>query len=229
MGSRGGAEARRRRGERAAVAENEELKCQARARHREVRHREAGRPLPAGGLNECRAEAYSRGAIGMEPAMSATRFALAFFALLLALPTGIALAQPGSAAGVEAGVRALEGRGAALEGRAAPTAAASASGPACRKIYVNAAAIPDGVTLTVTINGAVIGTYNKAAHSDLEGFMRPGANNIGLAFSAPGSATTGASLNCLPPLPATLRSIILELHPTAGQLRAETVVVLSAP
>jgi hypothetical protein len=164
----------------------------------------------------------------MEAAMSPTRFALAFFALLLALPPGAASAQPRSAADLEARLRALEARVAALEGRASPAGAPnSASGPACRKIYVNAAAIPDGVTLTVTINGAVIGTYNKAAHSDLEGFMRPGANTIALAFSAPGTATTGASLNCLPPLPATLRSIILELHPTAGQLRAERAVVLS--
>lgn len=160
--------------------------------------------------------------------MSPTRFAIAFFALLLALPPAAALAQPRSTADLEARLRALEARVAALEGRAAPApAAASATGPACRKIYVNAAAIPDGVTLTVSINGALIGTYNKAAHSDLEGFMRPGANTIALAFSAPGTATTGASLNCLPPLPATLRSIILELHPTAGQLRAETAVVLS--
>jgi hypothetical protein len=165
----------------------------------------------------------------MEAAMSATRPALASFAFLLALTSGPAPAQPGSAAGLEARLRALEARVAALEGRAATAAGApaSASGPACRKIYVNAAAIPDEVTLTVTINGTVIGTYNKAAHSDLEGFMRPGANNIGLAFSAPGTATTGASLNCLPPLPATLRSVILELHPTAGALRAETAVVLS--
>jgi hypothetical protein len=164
----------------------------------------------------------------MEAAMSATRPALAAFAFLFALTPGIALAQPGSAAGLEARLRALEARVAALEGHAASSAGApAASGPACRKIYVNAAAIPDGVTLTVTINGALIGTYNKAAHSDLEGFMRPGANIIGLAFSAPGTATTGASLNCLPPLPATLRSIILELHPTGGQLRAETAVVLS--
>jgi hypothetical protein len=166
----------------------------------------------------------------METAMSATRPTLAFFALLLALQPAAALAQPRPAADLEARLRALEARVAALEGRAAPTAAAAApaaTGPACRKIYVQAAAIPDGATLTVTVNGATVGTYNKFAHSDLEGFMRPGPNTIALAFSAPGTATTGASLHCLPPLPATLRSIILELHPTAGQLRAETAVVLS--
>src|SRR3954468_13607007 len=164
----------------------------------------------------------------MEAAMSATRPLLAALALSLALPPAAAFAQPGSAAQVEARLRALEARVAALEGRSAPAGAGRAApGPACRKIYVNAAAIPDGVTLTVTLNGALIGTYNKAAHSDLEGFMRPGANTIGLAFSAPGTAPPGPSLNCPPPLPATLRSIILELHPTAGQLRAETVVVLS--
>jgi hypothetical protein len=86
---------------------------------------------------------------------------------------------------------------------------------------------PDGATLTVAVNGATIGTYNKYAHSGLEGFLRPGPNTIALTFSAPGTATTGASLHCLPPLPVTLRSIILELHPTGGQLRAETTVVLS--
>jgi hypothetical protein len=160
----------------------------------------------------------------MEAAMSATRHALAALAFLLALPPGLALAQPGSAADLAARVRALEARVAALEGRAAP---APASGPACRKIYVNAAAIPDGVTLTVTVNGTIVGTSNKFARADLEGFMRPGANRIGLAFSAPGGATTGASLHCLPPLPATLRATILELHPTAGQLTAEVGVMLS--
>jgi hypothetical protein len=168
---------------------------------------------------------------GTEAARSATRPTLALFALLLALPPAAALAQPRSAADLEARLRAIEARVAALEGRAAPAAAAaapaSAAGPACRKIYVQAAAIPDGATLTVTVNGATVGAYNKAAHSDLEGFMRPGANTIALAFSAPGTATTGASLNCLPPLPATLRSIILELHPAGGALQAETAVVLS--
>jgi hypothetical protein len=161
--------------------------------------------------------------------MPATRHILAALALLLALPPAAALAQPRSAADLEARLRALEARVAALEGRAAPAAGAplAATGPACRKIYVQAAAIPDGATLTVTVNGATIGTYNKYAHSDLEGFLRPGPNNIALAFSAPGTATTGASLHCLPPLPATLRSIILELKPTPGQLRAETAVVLS--
>jgi hypothetical protein len=161
--------------------------------------------------------------------MSATRPILALSALLLALPAGAASAQPRSAADLEARVRALEARVAALEGRAVPAAGAPASGPACRKIYVQAAAIPAGATLTVTVNGAVVGTYNKAAHSDLEGFMRPGPNTIGLAFSAPGTATTGASLHCLPPLPATLRSVILDLKPTGGRLTAETAVALSAP
>ncbi|MEA3050289.1 MAG: hypothetical protein QOG84_2125 [Sphingomonadales bacterium] len=162
--------------------------------------------------------------------MPATRHILAALALLLALPPAAALAQPRSAANLEARLRALEARVAALEGRAAPAAGAAApaaAGPACRKIYVQAAAIPDGATLTVTVNGATIGTYNKYAHSDLEGFLRPGPNNIALAFSAPGTATTGASLHCLPPLPATLRSIILELKPAGGQLRAETAVMLS--
>jgi hypothetical protein len=163
--------------------------------------------------------------------MSATRPNLALLALLLALPPGAASAQPRSAADLEARVRALEARVAALEGRTGPATAypAPASGPACRKIYVQAAAIPAGATLTVTVNGAVVGTYNKAAHSDLEGFMRPGPNTIGLAFSAPGTATTGASLHCLPPLPATLRSVILDLKPTGGRLAAETAVALSAP
>jgi hypothetical protein len=165
----------------------------------------------------------------MEAAMPRTRPALALFAFLLALPPGAASAQPGSAAAVEARLRALEARVAALEGRGAPAAAAApgfASGPACRKLYVNAAAIPAGVTLTVTVNGATVGTYNKFAHADLEGFMRPGANRIALAFAAPGTATTGASLHCLPPLPATLRATILELRPTDGRLTAETAVVL---
>jgi hypothetical protein len=146
----------------------------------------------------------------MEAAMSATCHALAALAFLLALPPGLALAQPGSAADLAARVRALEARVAALEGRAAPAVleGAPASGPACRKIYVNAAAIPDGVTLTVTVNGTIVGTSNKFARADLEGFMRPGANRIGLAFSAPGGPTTGASLHCLPrsPPPCAPRS-----------------------
>ncbi len=134
---------------------------------------------------------------------------------------------PGS---LEARVQALEARMAAIEARAAPPAGAapaSATGPACRRLNVNGSRIPPGGTLSVAVNGTVVGTWDNAAYGDLEPFMRPGPNVIALAFAAaPAGNTADAELRCLPPGVASSRTVVLRLRPAPGRLRAETVVVL---
>ena len=144
----------------------------------------------------------------------------------LALAPASALAQPGS---LEARVRALEARVAALEGRS-PPAAAAATGPACRRLNVNGSRIPPGGTLSASVNGTVVGSWDGSAYGDLEPFMRPGPNTVALAFAAaPAGNTADAELRCLPPGVASSRTTILRLRPAPGRLRAETVVILPGP
>lgn len=146
----------------------------------------------------------------------------------LAAPPGAA-AQPPPPASLEARVQALEARMAAIEARTAPPAGAGATGagPACRRLNVNGSRIPPGGTLTATVNGTVVGTWDEAAYGDLEPFMRPGPNTIALAFAAaPAGNTADAELRCLPPGAASSRTVVLRLRPAPGRLRAETVVVL---
>jgi hypothetical protein len=165
----------------------------------------------------------------MEAAMCRLRSALAIAFLVPALAPASALAPP---ADLEARLRALEARVAALEGRAAPAAAAAnvpAAGPACRRLNVNGSQIVPGATLTVTVNGTPVATFDQNAYGDLEPFMRPGPNHIALAFASPGNAGTEAELRCLPPGVPTSRTVVLRLKPTAQRLRAETVVVLPGP
>jgi hypothetical protein len=158
----------------------------------------------------------------MEAAMS--RLRLVLFGSALAFT-----AAPAAAQDVEARLRALEARVSALEGRAAPaaSAASAAPGPACRRLNVNGSSITPGATLTVTVNGTTVATFDENAYGDLESFMRPGPNTVGLAFAAPGGAGTSAELRCLPPNVASSRTVILRLKPTATRLSAQAQVNLS--
>ena len=145
----------------------------------------------------------------------------------LALQPRAALAQPPAPGSLEARVKALEARVAAIEGRAAAPAGPAATGPACRRLNVNGSRIPPGGTLSVAVNGKVVGTWDESAYGDLEPFMRPGPNVIALAFAAaPAGNTADAELRCLPPGVASSRTVVLRLRPAPGRLRAETVVVL---
>lgn len=154
----------------------------------------------------------------------------ALAALLLATPLP-ALAQ--SAGSLEARVKALEARVAAIESRAGagtPAAAptnARAAGPACTRLNVNASQITPGTTLTVTVNGTTVATYDENAYGDLEPFMQPGPNTIGLSFDSAGSGGANAELRCLPPSSRTSRTVVLRLKPTAKRLSAQAVVILT--
>ena len=156
--------------------------------------------------------------------MSRSSPTLATSLLLLAGAPAAALAQP---ADLEARLRALEARVAALEGRAPAVPAPSMAGPACRRLNVNGSQIVAGATLTVTVNGTAVATFDGNAYADLEPFMLPGPNRVALAFAGPGGPGTGAELRCLPPGVASSRTTILRLKPGPGRLRAETAVVLS--
>ncbi|TFI57572.1 hypothetical protein E2493_14485 [Sphingomonas parva] len=147
---------------------------------------------------------------------------LAAALLLLGIP---AAAQP--APSLEARLRAIEARLAALEGRqGSPPAAAPAAGPACRKLNLNGSSITPEAALTVTVNGTTVGTFEENAYSDLETFMRPGANTIGIAFRAPGPGAS-AELRCLPPGSDSSRNTIFSFTPRPNRLSAQTEVTLA--
>ncbi|HYD25140.1 MAG TPA: hypothetical protein VEB68_10105 [Croceibacterium sp.] len=149
-------------------------------------------------------------------------------ALTLMLAAAPGHAQPSD---LEARVRALEERVAALESGAPAGAAGNASAAVrCRRLNVNGSGFMPGTVLTVTVNGATVGTFNDNTYEDLERHMRPGVNRVGLAFAAPGVGGpfgVNAELRCLAPGSASSRDTILSLKPTAGHLAAEAVVELA--
>jgi len=120
---------------------------------------------------------------------------------------------------------------AAATGLAAPahSAQAGSSAISCTRLNVNATKPGDG--LTVSVNGATVGSYSGSAgvYQDLERRMQPGDNRVGLTFAAPGEPGpfgTSAELRCLPPGSASSRDTILQIQPTAKKLSAEIEVNL---
>jgi hypothetical protein len=171
------------------------------------------------------------GRSSMEVTMNNLRRALltTLLAGLFAAPVP-AGAQSGasSPSALDARLRALEARVAVLEGRSgAAGTPAAAAGPACRKLNVNGSQIVPGATLTVTVNGTTVATFDENAYGDLEPFMRPGPNTVGLAFATPGKAGTEAELRCLPPGVESSRTTILRLRPTPRRLSAQAQVMLA--
>lgn len=144
-------------------------------------------------------------------------------ALPLLLAAGAAEAQ--STADLDARVRALEARVAALEG-AGPAAAPAPTSNAvrCKRLNVNGAGFTPATVLTVTVNGTVVGTFSANTYADLERRMRPGPNRVGLAFAAAGTTGTQADLRCLAPEERASRDMILSLQPTRDRLSAEVDV-----
>lgn len=97
----------------------------------------------------------------------------------------------------------------------------------CQKLSVNGSNIVAGSTLTVTINGSAVSTYDQAASGELGPLMQPGLNVVGLSFAAPGEPGpfgTQAELRCLPPNVGSSRNDILRLQPTSKRLSAEVRV-----
>ena len=149
-----------------------------------------------------------------------------------ALAAAPAFAQQSGGPSLEDRLRALEARVSALEGRAAAPGAPAAPAVKCIRLSVNGAGIAPGATLTVTVNGTVVGVFDGAASGNLEGQMRPGVNIVGLSFASPGTPGpfgTGAELRCLPPGESSSRNEILALKPTPGRLSAEVRVDLVRP
>src|SRR5687768_12993090 len=50
----------------------------------------------------------------------------------------------------------------------------------CRKLSVNGSNIVPGSTLTVTVNGAAVGTHDQSASGELGPHMKAGLNRVGL-------------------------------------------------
>ena len=169
-------------------------------------------------------------------ALPATRAASAAALLVLAFLSegGLAAQAAPSSSSVEARLRALEARVAALEGRGAESSAPAGAAAAvmCRRLSVSGSAIVAGSTLTVTVNGTVVGTFDGNASGDLENQMQPGLNVVRLSFAAAGTSGpfgTQADLRCLPPGTSNSRSGILRLQPSPGRLSAEARVNLVRP
>ena len=121
---------------------------------------------------------------------------------------------------------------AAVPPLATPAAAQPGSSAiSCTRLNVNAT--KPGDALTVSVNGATVGSYSGDAgvYQDLEQRMRPGVNRVTLTFAAPyekGPFGTSAELRCLPPGSTSSRDTILQIQPTAKKLSAEIDVNLVA-
>jgi len=126
---------------------------------------------------------------------------------------------------VEERLSALEARVSALE--KVPGQPAAGSGPSCQRLSLNGSSITPEAALTVTVNGTTVGIFEDSAYSDLEKFMRPGPNSIGLAFTSSGGAS--AELRCLPPGTESSRNVVFSFRPRPNRLSAQTQVVLAGP
>jgi hypothetical protein len=150
-------------------------------------------------------------------------FAAAFTAMLAA-----ETAHAQSSGDLEARVRALEERVAALEGAAPAGAPAPATNVVrCKRLNVNGSGFAATTVLTVTVNGETVSTFNANAYGDLERYMRPGVNRVVLSFNAPGGTGpfgTNGELRCLAPDEQSSRDTILRLQPTRDRLSAEVAV-----
>lgn len=155
--------------------------------------------------------------------VSSTGLRIVFGALLIGVACGAA-AQP--AGSVEERLSALEARVSALE--KGPGQPAAGSGPPCRRLSLNGSSITPEAALTVTVNGTTVGIFEDSAYSDLEKFMRPGPNSIGLAFTSPGNGAS-AELRCLPPGTDSSRNVVFSFRPRPNRLAAQTQVVLAGP
>ena len=123
---------------------------------------------------------------------------------------------------------------------AAPRQLAQASGPrpasvpspassavSCTAVSVNGSTIVAGSTLTVTVNGEAVATYDQYASGELGQYLQPGVNRVGLSFAAPGTMGpfgTQAEIRCMRPGSTTGRDEILRLQPTRARLSAEVAV-----
>ena len=153
--------------------------------------------------------------------------------LLSLLPwlAGAAAAQP---SGVEARLRALEGRMAAVETRLGATAPGpSAAGPECAEVTANIYAFPES-RLSLGINGQPTGGYQKISSTMINGLMRPGPNVISYAFeglsvpdrSKPHGGVSELRLFCRPPAGGAAVEI-LSFVPQAGRMDGQTAVTLA--
>jgi len=137
-----------------------------------------------------------------------------------AIGSAEAAAAPAECAS-DARVRDLEARLAAAEARlGAGESAQAAAAVSCRSANVVLLGMQAGsAPLTITINGTRVGSYPGNLTVPLDGFLRRGVNNIGLAYGDTASATADARLTCLPPTGP--RATILMLRPTPGNLQGQ--------
>jgi hypothetical protein len=110
-----------------------------------------------------------------------------------------------------------------VAGVPAHSAQSQSSAISCSRLNVNGTKPGE---LTVSVNGATVGTYSGDAgvYQDLEQRMQPGINRVRLSFAAPGEPGpfgTSAELRCLAPGVESSRDTILTLKPTAKKLSAE--------
>jgi hypothetical protein len=154
-------------------------------------------------------------------------YALISAGAVLAIPLSSASAQPRDPLGaMDARLRDLEARVAALEGRGNPSTAAAApatAGVPCQSVSVLAVWATPEAPLTVTVNGAAVGVYDGSISVDLDNFLRPGGNTVGFSYPASPGGSAEAALKCRPP-GASNSSTILSMRPAAGRLQAQATV-----
>lgn len=106
--------------------------------------------------------------------------------------------------------------------------AQSITGVPCQSVSVLAVWATPASPLSVSVNGMTIGSYDDSISVTLDGFLKPGLNEI--RFSYPGVArnSTEAALKCQPP-GASADMTILTLKPSAAKLQDVAYVSFVKP
>jgi hypothetical protein len=116
--------------------------------------------------------------------------------------------------------------GSALDGSAA--LAQSPPGVPCRSVSVLAVWATPASPLVVSVNGVNIGSYDGSISLTLDGFLKPGVNEIRFSYPAVAKASTEAALKCRPP-GADSKATILLLRPSAAKLSDQAYVEFVKP
>ena len=116
--------------------------------------------------------------------------------------------------------------GSALGGAAA--IAQSPPGVPCESVSVLAVWATPSAPLVVSVNGVNIGSYDGSISVTLDGFLKPGVNEIRFSYPAVARPSTEAALKCRPP-GADSKATILSLRPSAAKLTDQAYVEFVKP
>jgi hypothetical protein len=106
--------------------------------------------------------------------------------------------------------------------------AQSPPGVPCSSVSVLAVWATPASPLVVSVNGVNIGSYDGSISLTLDGFLKPGVNEIRFSYPAVAKASTEAALKCRPP-GADSKATILLLRPSAAKLSDQAYVEFVKP